>query len=179
VAEQTGARSYMQEKWYHLTTMAYVIAKANGVFEIRESHVTARGPRSRTLASFRTLTPEAIEKATTRARKPLDAEQIRRSAQRKGAPIAGSASDIAAATLIAELEQGHQPRASLARLLREALSGRAGQINSNASAAAAWISSTPRRRGEALHDLLLLVDSLPARPGADRPRFPRIQSRPA
>ena len=160
--------------------MAYVVAKSNGVFEIRESHATARGPRSRTLTSFRTLTPEALAKATARASRPLDAEKLRRAAQRKGAPLASSASDMAAATLLAELEQGRPPRASLRRLLGEALAGTAGSLSSNAAAAPAWLGSTPQRRGEALHDLLLLVDSLPAgRRGVDRPRFPRIESRPA
>lgn len=160
--------------------MAYVVAKASGTFEIRESHATARGPRSRTLASFRTLTPEVIEKAAARASKPLDARQMRADARRKGAPVAGSASDLAAAALLAELDHGRPPRASLTRLLREALAGTAERLNSNATAAAAWIGSTPQRRGEALRDLLLLVDSLPARrPTADRPLFPRIESRPA
>lgn len=159
--------------------MAYVVAKANGTFEIRESHATAQGPRSRTLASFRTLTPQTLRRAAARASKPFDAEKVRRAAQRKGAPVAGSSSDIAAAALLAELQQGHPPRASLTRLLRDALADTAGRLNSNAAAAAAWIGSTPQRRGEALHDLLLLVDSLPSRRPADRPLFPRIESRPA
>ncbi len=164
--------------------MAYVVAKRSGIFEIRESHATARGPRSRTLASFRTLTPEALTKAAARASKPLDAEKVRRAAQRKGAPIASSASDTAAAALLRELEHGRPPRASLRRLLQETLAGTAGRLNSNAAAAAAWIGSTPHRRSEALHDLLLLVDSLPTRGGVDRSRvdrsrFPRIESRPA
>lgn len=159
--------------------MAYVVAKVGGVFEIRESHATAGGPRSRTLASFRTLTAEVLEKAGARASKPLDADEVRRAAQRRGAPVASSASDVAAAALLRELEEGRPPRASLARLLREALAGTADRLNSNAAAAAAWIGVTPQRRGEALCDLLLLVDSLPARRGGDRPRFPRIESRPA
>lgn len=159
--------------------MAHVVAKASGAFEIRESHATARGPRSRTLACFKTLTPGVLEQAAARASKPLDFESLRRAAQRKGAPIASSSSDIAAAALLAELEQGRPPRASLTRLLREALVGTAGRLDSNAAAAAAWIGSTPRRRGEALHDLLLLVDSLPSRRRADRPSFPRIESGPA
>ncbi len=159
--------------------MAYVVAKVNGVFEIRESHATERGPRSRTLASFRTLTPEALAKAATRASKPLDAEKVRRDAQRKGALLASSASDTAAAALLTELEHNRPPRASLRQLLREALTDTVGRPSSNAMAAATWIGSTPKRRGEALHDLLLLVDSLPARHGFERPRFPRIESRPA
>jgi hypothetical protein len=123
-----------------------------------------------------------LEKAAARASKPLDAEKLRMAAQRKGAPVASSSSDVAAAALLAELDQGRPPRAPLTRLLREALAGTADRLNSNAAAAAAWIGSTPQRRGEALHDLLLLVDSLPARRRAKRTggaRFPRIESRPA
>ncbi len=159
--------------------MAYVVARANGTFEIRESYATACGPRSRTLASFRTLTPEALARAAARASKPLDAEKVRVAAQRNGAPVASSDSDTAAATLLRELEQGRRPRAPLTRLLREALAGTVDRLNSNAAAAAAWIGSTPQRRGEALCDLLLLADSLPSRHRSDRLWFPRIESRPA
>lgn len=159
--------------------MAYVVAKANGTFEIRESHATARGPRSRTLASFRTLTPDALAKAAARASQPFDAEHVRRAALRKGAQVAGSSSDVAAAELLRELDEGRPPRPWLARLLRDALAGTADRLNSNAAAAAAWIESTPQRRGEALRDLLLLVDSLPVKPAVERPRFPRIESSPA
>jgi hypothetical protein len=159
--------------------MAHIVAKSNGTFEIRESHATERGPRSRTLACFRTLTPQVIEQAATRASKPLDVAQLRRTAQRKGAPLAGAAPDLAAAELLRELGEGRPPRAALARLLREALSDTSGALRSNAAAAAAWIGTTPKRRGEALCDLLLLVDNLPDRRAADRPLFPRIESRPA
>lgn len=165
--------------------MAHVVARANGAFEIRESHSTASGPRSRTLASFRTLTPEVIEKAASRASKPLDAEQLRRAAARKGAPVQTPPADAAAAELLRQLEEGHEPRPPLLSLLREALAGSADRLSSNATAAAAWIGSSPQRRGEALIDLLLLVDSLPAprrtKSGgeAGRQRFPRIESRPA
>lgn len=161
--------------------MAHIVAKANGTFEIRESHATQRGPRSRTLASFRTLTPQVIEQAAARASKPLDAAELRRAAQRKGAPVAGAAPDIAAAQLLRDLSEGRPPRAPLARLLAEALSDTSGSLRSNAAAAAAWIGVAPKRRGEALCDLLLLVDSLPDRRGGGRarPPFPRIESRPA
>lgn len=165
--------------------MAHVVARANGAFEIRESHSTASGPRSRTLASFRTLTPEVIAKASAKAAKPLDAEQLRRAAKRKGAPVQDAPADAAAAELIKQLGEGHQPRPPLLALLRDALSGTASRVSSNAAAAAAWVGSTPRHRSEALFDLLLLVDSLPAprkqtqRGEAGRRRFPRIESRPA
>lgn len=164
--------------------MAHVVAKANGAFEIRESHSTPSGPRSRTLASFRTLTPEVIAKASSRASKPLDAEQLRHAARRRGAPVESPPVDAAAAELIKQLGEGRTPRPPLLALLRDALSGTADRVSSNAASAASWIGSTPQRRGEALADLLLLVDSLPAPRSAARrgragaQRFPRIESRP-
>ena len=43
--------------------MAFVVPTSKGSYEIRESSNTAKGPRSRTLVSFRELTDEVIEKA--------------------------------------------------------------------------------------------------------------------
>jgi hypothetical protein len=50
--------------------MAYVVATQPGRFEVRESASTPSGPRSRTLASFRELTGEVVEKVQARAEKP-------------------------------------------------------------------------------------------------------------
>jgi len=55
--------------------MAFVVPTKKGSFEIRESRSTAAGPRSRTLASFKELTDETIEKARARAAKPPTASQ--------------------------------------------------------------------------------------------------------
>ena len=51
----------------------YAIPRRNGSWELREAVATPSGPRSRTLASFRALTPEVIEHARARSTKPLDA----------------------------------------------------------------------------------------------------------
>lgn len=159
--------------------MAYVVAKGKGTFEIRESRATSAGPRSRTLATFRELTPDVLQRAGERSSKPLDVAALQASAQRAGAPAAESASDRAAAKLLQEMSEGRPPRATLGRLLRDALAGAGREAAANAEAAVAWIGATPQRRGEALVDLLLLVDSLPPKRPADRRRFPRIESRPA
>jgi hypothetical protein len=162
--------------------MAYVVARKTGAWEIRESHSTDVGPRSRTLASFRTLTPDVIERARGRSSKELDADELRRAARRAGAPVVGPGSDAAAGELLAELAAGRRPRPLLARLLVQALSNDATQPTDNAQAAAAWISASPERRGETLRDLLLLVDRLPrraARGARGGGPFPRIVSRAA
>jgi hypothetical protein len=166
--------------------MAYIVARGNGAWEIRESHLTKAGPRSRTLATFKTLTPEVVERACQRSCKPLDPADLRRAVRRAGAPIALPPSDQASAELIAELAAGRRPRPALARLLLDALQVgddalRVGDGRGldNAQSAAEWITASPQRRGDTLRDLLLLVDRLPRGHSRERERFPRIQSRPA
>jgi hypothetical protein len=159
--------------------MAYIVARKTGAWEIRESRNTDAGPRSRTLAGFRSLTPEVIERAQARAAKRVDADELRKAARRAGAPVAVASSDRAAGDLLSQLAAGNRPRASLARLLVKSLSAEGSQPTDNAEAAAAWIAASPERRGETLLDLLLLVDHLPRARTPKRGRFPRIASRPA
>lgn len=159
--------------------MAYIVARKTGAWEIRESYNTDAGPRSRTLASFKTLTPEVIERASARSRKGLDGGELSKAARRAGAPVMTAASDRAAGELLASLATGHRPRPLLARLLVRALSTDGAQPTDNAEAAAAWIAASPERRGETLRDLLLLVDHLPRVSAPKRACFPRIASRPA
>lgn len=67
--------------------MAYVVARPNGRFEIRESHHTSRGPRARTLAGFTVLSESTLARAASRATKPFDAQSVLASARRAGAPV--------------------------------------------------------------------------------------------
>ncbi|HEV3070385.1 MAG TPA: hypothetical protein VGY76_03045 [Solirubrobacteraceae bacterium] len=164
--------------------MAYVVPHRSGTWEIRESNATPAGPRSRTLASFRTLTPEVLAWAQARSTKTLDLAGLRDAAARAGAPIAVDAADGAAVELLSELASGHAPRPVLRRLLLSALRGDPGRSDpggsSNARAAAMWITATPWERGEALRDLLTLTDRLPAgRARAKEPSFPRLTPRAA
>lgn len=67
--------------------MAYVVARRNGRFEIRESLHTAKGPRARTLAGFGVLSDEILAAAARRAQRPFDAESVIRSGRRAGVRI--------------------------------------------------------------------------------------------
>lgn len=67
--------------------MAYVVARRDGRFEIRESVHTAKGPRSRTLAGFGVLTEETLGAAAMRAQRPFDAQAVIGSARRAKAPM--------------------------------------------------------------------------------------------
>jgi hypothetical protein len=158
--------------------MAFVLDRGAGTWEIRESHTTATGPRSRTLATFRTLTSETIAHAQARSSKGLDASELRQAARRAGAPVEGPASDRSAGELLSQLADGQRPRPLLARLLVQALSQDASSPADSLQAAAAWITASSERRGETLRDLLLLSDYLPrTRTREEHRRFPRIASR--
>lgn len=191
--------------------MAYIVPRGADMWEIRESHTTPAGPRSRTLATFKTLTPSVVEKARSRSSKRLDAGDLRKAAARAGAPVQAPTADRAAAELLGELAEGRRPRAALWRLLLEALRSEPGAArdsaqtvaaasaaqavaspktiegalglapstgaSDNARAAVAWMAATPKRHGEALRDLLLLVDHLPHGSARTRDRFPHIESK--
>jgi hypothetical protein len=66
--------------------MAYVVARPRGRFEIRESVHTPKGPRARSLASFKELDDEVLAKARRRASRPFDEDAVRASAVRAVAP---------------------------------------------------------------------------------------------
>jgi hypothetical protein len=67
--------------------MAYVVARPNRRFEVRESLHTPRGPRARTLAGFGVLTDEILATAAARAERPFDVHAVLASGRRAGAPV--------------------------------------------------------------------------------------------
>lgn len=157
--------------------MAYLVSTRANTWEIRESRTTTAGPRSRTLATFRILTPEVIERACERSAKSLEADDLRAGALRAGAPVEIPAADRAARDLLVELEAGTRPPAVLRRLLVDAVAADRIEISDNIQSAAQWLGANPERRAAALLDLLLLTDKLPVRRRSNL-RFPRIESTP-
>lgn len=153
----------------------YAVPRRSGGWELRESSDTPAGPRSRTLASFRALTPEVVEHARRRASRPLARGEAERAALRAGAPVAGSPVNEAAAALLRELERGARPAPGLVRLLLSAF-GAGAEASHAERSAASWIGTPAQRRGRALRDLLLLADRLPAARRDRRLRFPRLES---
>jgi len=150
--------------------MAFVTATKRGGFEIRESQSTPKGPRSRTLASFRELDDGVIEKALARASKPFSEQDLRDAAIRAGAPAALPRVDHAARELISELGKGHEPAAPLRRLLVDLLNGK--EVPGSE-----WIAASLDERGRALVDLLLLADAVPSEGRYAKPlAFPRLDS---
>lgn len=157
-----------------MPTMAYATQRMNGSWELRESTLTPRGPRSRTLVTFRELDDGAIAKALERSARSLDASSIRSVARRAGAPVALPEADRAALTLVRSLARGEQPSAGIRRALLNALEG----VNRNDAerAAADWLDASPERRGRALWDLLLLADRLPSQGRPTQVAFPPLRT---
>jgi hypothetical protein len=157
--------------------MAYVVARTRGRFELRESSLTARGPRARTLATFRELTEEVLAHADARATDPIDRTAVRRSARRVGAPVPPPAADDRAGALLDTLALGGAPTPVRAHLLAHALAPDAvAPPEHHLRAAGEWAGRDAARRGETLVDLLGLVDAIPARPRTAPLRFPRLSS---
>ena len=163
--------------------MAFVVPARKGSFEIRESHSSPRGPRSRTLAGFRELNDEVIEKARARASNPLSAEELRGAARRAGAPVARPPIEQAARELIAELAKGKRLDPTLRQILAEMLergyreSQDPSPRNEAARAVSTWMAATAAERGRALVELLLLADALPSGSRKGKPlEFPRLDS---
>jgi hypothetical protein len=159
--------------------MSFVVPTKRGEFEIRESRSTPRGPRSRTLATFRELSDEVIEKARAKAAKPPDAEELRNAARRAGAMVAPAPIDRAARELIAELGKGRHLDPGLRRMLVVLLEEDAKPRSAGDAVhpVAEWMSATPEERGRALVDLLLLADALPHGGRVGKPlEFPPLNS---
>lgn len=164
-------------------TMAFIVPTRKGTFEIRESRSTPAGPRSRTLATFKELTEETIEKAQERAVKPPSADELREAALRGGAPVAPAPADRAARDLLGRLAKGQSPNPMLKRLLLDALTNEdrsdrpadpSATVSDSARSVSEWVGASARERGEALEDLLLLADALPLRRRPETIGFPPL-----
>jgi len=160
-----------------LATMAFVVTKPNGSWEVRESRRTPDGPRSRSLATFRDLTPEVIERVQERASTPVDTEDLRRRALRAGAPVAESEVDRAAAILLRETYFNRRPRPALEKLLVDTFAGQdSPPVSHEAERMKLWTGASKEDRARALVELLDLGDALPKRRRSTRSAFPRIGS---
>lgn len=152
-------------------------------YEIRECRSTERGPRQYVLARFRgVLTPEVLERAEARARRPFDRAKLVASAQRRGIPVSPHRTDAAARRLLAELRAGGSIEPGLVALLREALGMlEAERLPEHLEDAAEWVGRSQAERGKALRGLLRtasrIVRSTGARRELDERPFPRFHSR--
>lgn len=162
--------------------MAFLVRRAGGRVEIRETVRTQRGPRARTLASFRgSLTPEVLEAAAARAGQPFDRARLRARARALGIPVAEWHPSPAARALLRELRRGEPIDPVLVGLLRDALERLpARSAPPELADVAVWIGAGDAERGQALRGLLRLSDRIARSRALPRPRwrrrYPRIDS---
>jgi hypothetical protein len=151
-------------------------------YEIRECLVTPRGPRQISLTSFRgVLTPEVLDEAEAKARKPLDRVQLVARALRLGVPVSESRRHPGARNLLAALQRGAELEPTLVHLLASALERLDSRaVPAHLEDAAEWIGQPERERGMAIRGLLRTADRiLRSRPPLRSPRqetFPRFSS---
>src|SRR5574341_289946 len=100
--------------------MAYLVRRSASRIEIRESHVTPRGARSRVLASFSgALTRDVLTRAAARATRPFDAAALARRARALAIPVRERSREPEARALLARLRRGDALDPVLAASLRE------------------------------------------------------------
>lgn len=101
--------------------MAYLVRRKNGSWEIRESRHTEKGPRSRTLATFREATPEVVRRAIERSDQGLLERELIVKLDEAGIPLPSTDADRAARALLIQIASGMRPSEVLRRALLEEL----------------------------------------------------------
>ncbi len=162
--------------------MASLRQRDDGRVEIRETVTTPRGPRSRTLATFRgVLTPEVLDRAAARAVQPFDRDEIAARALEVGLALSSRRGDREARDLLRALRSQIPVDPVLVKLLRSALRGSPeGDPPPQLAELAEWIGASPAQHGQALRGLLRVYDRI-VRSRAPRrtrptPTFPRFSS---
>lgn len=157
--------------------MAFVIARRDGRYEIRESVSTPKGPRARTLATFHALSDDVLDHAESRATTRFDRAHIVAKAAAVDVPAEERSTAQVGWDLLVRLGGAHQLPPALAAAL-------AARLTSSPDAAMPdtlpplldWLGVGLQERGEALRDLLRLTDRIPSRGERRRRAFPRIAS---
>ncbi len=129
--------------------MAYLVRRAGGKVQVRESVRTERGPRSRMLASFRgALNDHALDQAARKAVRPLDREDLIAKAQTMGVGWTSSTS-VAARQLVKRLRRG----STLDPVMET-------ELADDLDEAADWVGTSDEERGATLRELLRLSDAI-------------------
>ena len=162
--------------------MAYLYVRKTGRVEIREAYSTPRGPRSRTLASFRgALRDELLDRAEAASSGRFDRNALRARAVELGVRVEPTSADPRA--LIARLRRGARIDPVLATVLRGQLEdGASTPVPDELADVIEWIGDSDEERGRTLRDVLRLYDTIarsrePVREPAAA-RFPRFAVRP-
>jgi hypothetical protein len=144
--------------------MAYLVRRPSGTVQVRESVRTARGPRSRTLASFSGPLDDAVlDEVERRATQPVDRAGLIERARAMGLMWESSAAG-AARRLVHGLRRGESIDPALLGLLHVELEAcapaRASIQPDEFEEAAEWIGATAEERASSLRGLLRLGDAI-------------------
>ncbi len=140
--------------------MATIIARTDGRYEIRESVTTPRGPRSRTLAIFRELTPEVLDHAATRARDPLDRDEIVARAAELGLHVKRIAGDVDTAEFVRRVRSGTSWPTHVRAVQTATGSVRTEPLPGHLEPMVDWMGVDDETRSRTLVDLLGLADAI-------------------
>lgn len=163
----------------NLPTMAYVVGRSDGRFEIRESVNTERGPRARSLATFRVLDDRVLDHAQSRAGRPFDRRTVIERARARGASYEPQDPGRLAAQLVRALAAGATVPETIAAALQLQMTAIPASMPDSVPPMLDWMAASPADRGEALRDLLRMTDRLPPPRRREARRFPLIHSAPA
>jgi hypothetical protein len=158
------------------------IRRQGNRFEIRECRDTGDGPRQRILARFdRILTPEVLDRAQARAKRPFDRQALVERARQQGIPSFDLYRSDDARQLIASLREGQPLQPSLVGLLKQALASLDSRpLPPHLDDAAEWLGASEAERGRALRGLLRSASRAVRSRGPlrtpEEPRFPRFST---
>lgn len=161
--------------------MTTIISRKDGRYEIRESAMTSRGPRSRTLAIFKWLSSEVLDHAHRRASRPFDDASVRRRAEEIDVPWVGPSGAADALSILAMAARGGVPPVFVAAI-REAF-GRTSteRLPDTIPPMLDWVGVDDEKRGRAVRDVLGMADAILRSRGGTRrgpTRFPPLRDRP-
>ncbi len=158
------------------------IRQQGNCFEIRECEQSRSGPRQRALARFRRiLTPETLDRAAARARRPFDRQALVERARARGIPVAETRSTNDGRDLLSFLRLGGQLDPVVVDLLKGALASMDGRaLPEHLAESVDWLGRSESARGQAIRGLLRTASRVarsrePLRQGPVEP-FPRFNS---
>lgn len=140
--------------------MATIVKRKDGRFELRESRWTERGPRSRTLAIFRELTPEVLNRADARATKPVDRDSLLARAEELGLHMSRLLGPSEPSAVVGRINSGEVWPTQIRALQQSLDDVEAPHLREHLEAMVQWMGTSDEVRGRTLVDLLRLAQAI-------------------
>jgi hypothetical protein len=158
--------------------MAFVVERADGRYEIRETVRTPKGPRARTLAIFAECSDEVLDHAESRAVGRFDRDAILAKLPLFVIPWKRSDHTVdLARELLADLARGRPLPPAFVGALKQALADRPDEMPDTIPPMLDWVGASAERRAGVSRQLLKMIDGFPRRAADPSLDFPPIDSR--